>query len=466
MADIAIDYPRQIVVDDTDSRITYETGTWDFDLSSFDRVGVFGRPYNETMKGTNSASASFTFTFEGEYIRIKGAKDNSKLPLAANSTDPLDLLPKYTCQIDGRAIAPVAYIPSTYVTTNVVLCEQSHLAKANHTISMNISMSNPDTQIFWLDSIEYAPLEGANLTSQVLKVDSSDTNCIYHNSTGDWQVLSALNITEAAGASMSFKFNGTSVSLYGTNLITSANGPFKLSTTGSYYIDSGASVSFDIPASKRVPFIGSGNNFTAWSNQLLFTTGPGLDGSKEHEIVITYTGVNGGTVAPQWLTVDYFLVGNNGSQVKGNPSESGGGGKSVDNGMGKTGKPTGVIVGAVVGGVFGLLLIAGLVWYVMKKRKGKDSNPSGLNYGESLVAEAWRGEPLPRDSGALGAGTGAKESGDARRTNFADMKHAQREVVNQQISREMDTGSGYSQVAGSSLPPGASTVAPPIYTPW
>ncbi|KAL0061657.1 hypothetical protein AAF712_011519 [Marasmius tenuissimus] len=452
MADLALQYPRQIIVDDTDPRIIYDTGTWNFDVSSFNKFGVLGSPYNETMKGTSSASASFTFTFEGEYIQIKGAKDNSKLHPTANSTeDRLDLLPKYTCQIDGRAVASVAYSASTDYTTNLVLCEQSSLAKTSHTISMSISVNDPDTQIFWLDSIEYAPLEGANMANQVLKVDSSDTSCVYHNGTGSWQNnLRGLNATEAAGASMSFRFNGTSVSLYGTNLMTSGGDAFA-NTTGSYSIDNGAFVSFDIPQTKLSPS-NRDNDSLAWANQRFFATGSELDGSKEHEMVITYIGAQDSTAPPQWLTVDYFLVGNDGSQVNKN---------LLGSGVKEGNANVKLIVGTVVGGVSGILLIAGLIWYVMKKRNKTENSGSALSNGE-----AWTGELLPRDFGTFEAGAGAEKGGeleDEQQANSVGIRQAQREMMNQQVSQEMDDSSRYSRVTGSTSLPGYSIVAPPSY---
>ena len=60
-------YPRRIVVDDTDPQITYDTGNWNMDISSFDSYGIWGDPYNKTLRGTKSKTASFTFTFEGMF---------------------------------------------------------------------------------------------------------------------------------------------------------------------------------------------------------------------------------------------------------------------------------------------------------------------------------------------------------------------------------------------------------------
>ncbi|KAK1217442.1 hypothetical protein PQX77_019906 [Marasmius sp. AFHP31] len=471
MTDFAFEYPRRVIVDDTDPRITYETGTWNFDALSFDTFGVFGWPYNETMKGTSSRSASFSFTFEGEYVQVKGGKGNRNTPHPANSTDPLNLLPKYSCEIDGRPFASVNYSTFTYFITNLVLCEQAHLAKTRHTISMTISVADPKTQVFWLDSIEYAPLEGASLTNQVLKVDSSDRSCIYHNDTGGWESLEGnfgalYNGTQMAGTTMSFKFNGTSVSLFGVNPSRINNSAFE-GTTGSYNVDTGSAVPFDILASKGLPFAPGDNIFTAWGNQRFFVT-DSLDGSNEHEMIITYSGTG---IVPtdqlQLLVIDYFLVENGATQVNYNLSEP-------TNGSTIKGKPTRAIVGGVVGIVMALIVGAGLIWFFMKKRREKKES----NH-ESLIAtpfrdvvKVWTGEQKPgsrnlQDGPSTGStittSTRRPSTDNARLANFVRMKRAQREAVDTGAVREEDSGIRYRDM-NTSPPPIVVGRLPPAYT--
>ncbi|KAL0056596.1 hypothetical protein AAF712_016799, partial [Marasmius tenuissimus] len=63
MSDFDTQYPRRIMVDDKDPRISYD-GVWNFDELTFADVGTNGDPYNQSMTGTNSAQTIFKFTFE------------------------------------------------------------------------------------------------------------------------------------------------------------------------------------------------------------------------------------------------------------------------------------------------------------------------------------------------------------------------------------------------------------------
>ncbi|KAJ8091432.1 hypothetical protein AAF712_013680 [Marasmius tenuissimus] len=378
-----LDYVRRVVVDDTDPRITYDTGTWDFDASSFNSFGERGDPYNQTMKGTNSAQAGFTFTFEGDFVQVKGAKDNRRIIREPNSTkDSIDLLPKYTCQIDNITIGTVQYDPFMYATTNLILCEQARLSKRKHTVTINVTVDDPRTQVFWLDSIEYSPLDTTDVEQEVLKVKSSDTrSCFYHNETKGWETWTSqsedtrLIWTVSPGTTMSFRFNGTFVALYGS--LTHPRVPDRHSdfdeTTGSYYIDNGNSASFELARSDHLP--SSPDNYTIWSNRQFFNVSLEDDG-REHEMVITYSGAhNNPDEGPQWLAVDYFYVKNDGmSSKQGNkttPSDEGTPGiESQSDTGGKT--PIGPIVGGVVGGIVVLLIVGVVIWLFRSRNHRKE----------------------------------------------------------------------------------------------
>ncbi|KAF9255240.1 hypothetical protein L218DRAFT_842689, partial [Marasmius fiardii PR-910] len=60
------DFPRRVVIDDTDTRIQYSpTDAWSVDKGSFDDRGNYGPPHKDTVHGTNKSGASLSFTFEG-----------------------------------------------------------------------------------------------------------------------------------------------------------------------------------------------------------------------------------------------------------------------------------------------------------------------------------------------------------------------------------------------------------------
>ncbi|KAF9260634.1 hypothetical protein L218DRAFT_565684 [Marasmius fiardii PR-910] len=202
-------YPRRVVVDDTDPRIKYESGTWTIDNDSFDGITRMGAPYNRTQHGTASSTASFSFQFEGEFVQVRGSKDNRKITRPKGVVvDDSTQLAKWTCSIDGDQIQSGYYYAEIFDVTHNMLCEQSHLSRTLHTLSVNVTLDDPTTQMFWLDKIEYAPLPGANLAQEVIKFDASDPSIQFDNSTGAWISLSDLfNATGTTGASASVNFN-------------------------------------------------------------------------------------------------------------------------------------------------------------------------------------------------------------------------------------------------------------------
>ncbi|KAJ8091471.1 hypothetical protein AAF712_011509 [Marasmius tenuissimus] len=462
MSNFDIQYPRRIIVDDKDPRITYE-GVWNFDETTFVNGGTNGDPYNQSMTGTNSAQTSFTFTFEGDFVQVRGAKDNHKIPPPANSPqqDSLDLFPTYTCQVDNNSVKHVEYASFIGSTTNLVMCEEQ-LPKGRHTLTMNITVSVPEKQIFWLDSIEYSPVDTANLAEEVLKVDSSDIrSCFYSNTSNEWPWLQgfSVNMTRTPDARMTFKFNGTSVYLYGYNEAGATGVRFD-STTGSYSIDSGQVVSFGIPGSQVAPF--NSTEMIVWSNQPFFKTLP-VDGNTEHEMVISYSGLHAGTDARQFLSIDYFYVAHDGRKINGGSSGPGEQGSKSDHKI-----PVGVIAGGVLGGIFGLIAIGGLLWFLRRWRRRR-GGPRELNNRRrkaepsSTVSEVWTGEPLQSSRSPTGPRTTESTYGESSTANFTSMKRAQREVIDSQSRQERDSGFRYGTLQTAENSPGTALI-PPAYT--
>ncbi|KAG7095879.1 hypothetical protein E1B28_006568 [Marasmius oreades] len=202
--------------------------------------------------------------------------------------------------------------------------------------------------MFWLDYLEYVPLTGMNLDGSTLRIDSSDARVVYNNASAQWMELGGhMNGTGVAGGNLSLKFNGTSVSLY-----TYLEGSEKdwSPSSARYHIDNAADESITIPGSKHLS--GSGNR-SDFFNQLLFTSPDFLPG--EHELTLSFDGVaQSGSPPIQWLVIDYFHVIVSGTNISSN-------GAGVPS--------TSVLVGAVAGGLVGLVAIGLSVYFFMKWRK-------------------------------------------------------------------------------------------------
>ncbi|KAK1234643.1 hypothetical protein PQX77_002146 [Marasmius sp. AFHP31] len=369
-----------------------------------------------------------------------------------------------------------------FAITNNVLCEASRLSKGPHTLTMNITLDNPNSQMFWLDSIEYAYLEGADLSQQVVKVDASDpVSCTYHNDTGAWKVDPSglyYNGTRETGATMNFRFNGSSVSLYGFNAGSERDWG---RASGRYYIDNTGDTTFDIPGSKPLLF-NNQQNRSNWYNQHLFTSNK-VAGRKEHEMVIAYTGVSTESSPAQWLLIDYFYVtGAGASRSPEGPADGAGGGNGEGSGNSSGGRggnnrggdssggsktPVGTIAGGVVGGVVALLGIAGFVWLLMRRRRRSRDGPRELYPREDFNpfmhgasgghAQQYHDHPQADDGATSVLGAGSTSHDQAQ--NFSIMKRAQREAVNAQTRQHQDSGARYNQAGPSQL-----VDVPPSYT--
>ncbi|KAK7021844.1 hypothetical protein VNI00_017237 [Paramarasmius palmivorus] len=472
-----MEFPRRIVIDDTDPRVKYEAGNWSLDnAGTFDGLSSNGAAFKHTMHGTNEDTASFSFAFEGEYVSVWGAKDTRKVQ-PNGATDDLTKLAQWRCQVDGSPIQHVNYLTPITRITNNLLCEGGGLSPDTpHVLTLNVSIQDPETQMFWLDKIEYTPGTNVNVAGEVMKFDSSDANVRYDNNSGSWITDSGplFNQTDTRGATMSFRFNGTSVSLYGFN--EGDPDPYAASTAR-YNIDGSHEINFVSPASRPSPANHSGriDHF----NELLFTS-PDLDPGT-HDLTVTFTDMPTGKEWIQWLTIDYFYVtasAGTGADGEKSGSTSGGskpgeqsGSASGGSESGKT--PVGAIVGGVVGGVAVLVLLGLGVFFFLRRRKrsrdaeltagsgGYISSSSGANgvspYPYSMLSVSKNSsprkaavstpDPYPDDVGAASTSSENRTSTGAPGSTLWDMQDAQRAAVREDVleRRHYDSGIRYPQ---------------------
>ncbi|KAI3604429.1 hypothetical protein WG66_008444 [Moniliophthora roreri] len=353
-------FPRRVVVDDTDARVKYDGGSWLLDGGSFDDTGSLGAPYNRSMHGTNQNGSSLSFTFE-----VWGAKDTRKISRnSTNVDDDLTKLPGWKCFVDGNEIPRINYLTNIEQITNNLLCELSGLSAGPHTVTVNVTIDDPNTQTFWFDKLEYLPMEDVKLDGEVIRIDSSDSSIRYDNGTGNWIERPAAtpisNSTDVPGESLSFRFNGTSVSLFG---FIAGSISRRQASNAVYSIDGSPDTLFEIPGSK--PLQTNSSVLLSRYNELLFTSRDLEPGT--HDMKITFTGVRTGGDPLQWLTVDYFMVKASAGTLDADSGQGSPAPLPAESGSRKS--RIGPIVGGTIGGVAGVLLLALGVFLILKRRK-------------------------------------------------------------------------------------------------
>ncbi|KAK1215726.1 hypothetical protein PQX77_021646, partial [Marasmius sp. AFHP31] len=171
--------------------------------------------------------------------------------------------------------------------------------------------------------------------------------------------------------------------------------------------------------------------------------------------------------------------------------------------------PVGAISGGVVGGIVGLLGVAGFIWLLMRRRRQRRDDPRELSPKEGHTQEQYHDHPqstnlpplaseymshppvqslysselgkntlsyYPATTTATEAGPGSVYGGSSadggatsvagdgstsrnQGQNFSDMKSAQREAVSVQTRQHQDSGVRYNQARPSQV-----VDVPPSYT--
>ncbi|KIK66447.1 hypothetical protein GYMLUDRAFT_157628, partial [Collybiopsis luxurians FD-317 M1] len=173
----------------------------------------------------------------------------------------------WICMVDNHLMAN--FVVNTYQVTNHIACDSAETLAGSadeHTLDIifNFSPTSPRNSSLWLDSIQYQPLPSDPLDAVTLRVHNSDPSVSYSNSSGAWAYQGiGYNATDKDETSVTFNFNGTSVSLYSINWGGECN-----PTTAFYSVDE-KSTDFDLPGSTRITNTG---HLATVHNWPLFTT--------------------------------------------------------------------------------------------------------------------------------------------------------------------------------------------------
>ncbi|KAF9025582.1 hypothetical protein BDZ89DRAFT_1114201 [Hymenopellis radicata] len=311
--------PRRIAVDDADvSRIHY-SGNWTTENGAHDDISkVYGPTYEHTQHGTIADGASISFLFNGSSIQVFGSWDQ----------DHNETLPSWECFVDSVKIEKREPVPPS--TNQNELCWDDNIdGTQEHALTVNITTPSNVNTLFWFDYIVYTPYDD-DLYNHTTMWLGKDDNAITYG--GGWEDSGDARMVAAKGASLSAKFNGSSIRMVG---------PIKNATYASvaeYSIDGGTASTFSI--SKN-----DGTYDMLWS-QTIFESGQ-LSTDKEHTLTVQWDGE--ASYAQQFGIENFYID---------TPTYAATSDDSDDSST-----PIAAIVGGVVGGIVLLAAIAGFLWF-------------------------------------------------------------------------------------------------------
>ncbi|KAF8965617.1 hypothetical protein BDZ97DRAFT_1658706 [Flammula alnicola] len=328
---------RAIVIDDTDPGIVYD-GEWIADKGSKDNNGNYGPPYLSTMhyiKGTGS----FSYSFHGTYVGIFGA--------TVDKTNP-----SRECYIDGTKIASSVL---SAAENGVMHCQQDGLTDGPHVITLNVTVANPT--FYWFDDLMYVPSASVPLDNAAVFIKIGDPAMQFGVG---WAPFSVGYATRQQNSIYGLDFFGESLTWFG---FYNSSVPFA-ATTGTYSIDSGNPISFNLNGV-------ASQNTGAQLNQIFFSTGQLPN--KQHSLQVVYQGDNNTTPLSIYCVIIQngtgpVLAASNGASSVPSGSTSVGA-SSTSSGANSTTTPnpsslpthhsnhTGIIVGCVIGALALALLI-------------------------------------------------------------------------------------------------------------
>ncbi|PPR02071.1 hypothetical protein CVT24_011170 [Panaeolus cyanescens] len=310
---------RRVVVDDTNSLISYEGSSWFVDnTGSHDSKGNFGPVFNKTLHATVQ-NTTFSFPYNGSAITVFGTNN------LQNVSGVLD--PQWQCFVDN---VPLVSNYTINVQNNWKLCDVPpgvNIADGPHVLTVNVTVKQ--SQTFYFDRLTYLPSSTVRRDDKVIAIENFDPELIYDSHWEPWGPGLLANITQQPGSKVTFYFSGISLKWISYVPYQKPHRP----ASGTYSIDDKTPTSFTIN--------GPTSPMLALYNQEIFTTpdfNPGL-----HKLDVVFLGNNETTP----LSLDYLIIRRNSSA----------GIDQTSNGAGDKASSKSKL-GATVGGVLGGLVIS------------------------------------------------------------------------------------------------------------
>ncbi|KAG6818542.1 hypothetical protein H0H93_004165 [Arthromyces matolae] len=341
-----------VIIDDTDPLLVYSA---DFIASTqnISNDATNGLLYNASQHFTKKSNGNLTFKFSGTSLSLFGTNTQVLIPGTNNTYDP-----QWECYLDGESVQ--TSMGTTDPGNNFELCSANSLGDGPHTLMVNVIQN---TNMFSVDYILYSPSKAdKGDTLNNMWVGADDPGFSYG---GNWTTgFDRTQLTDVVGSSVSYTFNGTQLSWFGSY----PHDFGRQATTCSYTIDDQAPISINLQGFPPT-------NNDSFSNQMLFTTTPLSAGI--HTVNVTYnheptTDARQSPLSITYVTVSKAVVGSPNS-----PSSSGAVSSprpTTDSSNPSTSahnRHIGVIVGGVVGGLLSLLALLILILYGRRQRWGK-----------------------------------------------------------------------------------------------
>ncbi|PPQ74589.1 hypothetical protein CVT24_004187 [Panaeolus cyanescens] len=317
---------RWILVDDLDKRIEY-VGAWvQKSVQEFAQWDNFGPPFGSTVHAVSSGNAGFSFRFNGSNGAVLGTSTSSDIGALID--------PQWECFIDGTKI-PSANATLT-LRNNQKFCEWTNTPAGEHTLTVNVTSAQYP---FHFDQIRYAPSSDSQNPNTRDVVSLSYNDRIF-NFESSWREVHSMGMmTAVKGATTTFAFSGSSISLYGTGLTSYPHAP----SNATYQLDGGDPVAFTLSD------LGPAGITVSRFNEVLFEVQNLQQG--QHTMSVTYEGDS--SVRP--LILSSIVVQNYYEEVVSTSKKS---------------LPISAIIGGVLGGFFLILTIIFLIfWYRFRRKR-------------------------------------------------------------------------------------------------